>query len=92
MVYVIEAVLTGFVKIGHTLGTAEQRAADLQTGCPYLLRVIGTMWGGPDEEADLHRMFESQLARGEWFLMDDGMRACLVAMGMRGAIEGGDRG
>jgi hypothetical protein len=80
MVYFIEAGNTGLIKIGHTEGTVERRIAELQPGCPFALRVVGTMDGGRDTERDLHLMFEDRRARGEWFMADDNMRDVLARL------------
>jgi hypothetical protein len=70
VVYIIEAVGTGRVKIGHTMGgkpALMSRLAALQTGSPLRLVAIAVMAGGPVEEKRLHRRFRRLHERGEWF-------------------------
>lgn len=56
-----------FIKIGKSTGSAEDRIACLQTGCPLPITVLATVQGGRKLEAELHRRFASLRAHGEWF-------------------------
>lgn len=56
-----------FIKIGKATGSPDSRIAQLKTGCPFPIEVVGTMAGGFDEERALHRRFAAIRAHGEWF-------------------------
>lgn len=67
MVYFIEAVGAGLVKIGFTDGDPLDRLKQLQTGCPHMLRLRATVAGGLDTEKEYHTKFIHHRASGEWF-------------------------
>jgi hypothetical protein len=68
MIYFAEAIGVGNIKIGHTdKDDALERLAELQTGSPVPLRLLGTMPGDMLVEKDLHRRFASSRVHGEWF-------------------------
>ena len=75
MIYFIEANtgVTSYVKIGFSRSPL-QRLAELQTGCPILLRLMFTIFGDETTESNLHRRFSEYAVRGEWFLNDGGLR------------------
>lgn len=54
------------VKIGMA-DSVSARLAQLQTGSPWPLRLLGVVPGGAVEERDLHRRFAHLRLRGEWF-------------------------
>jgi len=64
-IYFIEAVGTGFVKIGR----GEDRLEYLQTGCPFLLRYLCRFKDISEKESELHKRFEKDHYRGEWFYL-----------------------
>lgn len=57
------------VKIGWTEGEAGKRLADLQTGCPSRLVLLGVVPGDLSDEKSLHVRFAALRVRedGEWF-------------------------
>jgi T5orf172 domain len=66
-VYFAQQMATGLVKIGYT-NNVRQRLCQLQDGGCGALTPLGTMPGGREEEAELHRRFTHLLRRGkEWF-------------------------
>lgn len=70
MVYIIaigEPYIT-HVKVGFTRGNPYARMRDLQTGCPYSMRMIGFMFGTVDRERELHDALSDERAQGEWFV------------------------
>ena len=70
MVYVVEAVGSNRIKIGHTESrNVKTRVSGLKTGCPFPLEVLATMPGGPSQEYQLHSQFSEYRAVGEWFLL-----------------------
>jgi len=67
MIYFIEAVGPGHIKIGFTDKPMAIRLALLQTGNSFPLRVLGTRPGPQWHERQLHRQFRASRIRGEWF-------------------------
>ncbi len=59
------------VKVGFTAGDPYKRMAALQTGCPYRLNIFGYVLGTRAMERELHCVFETARAEGEWFAMND---------------------
>lgn len=66
VVYVVEAVGLGMVKIGTTRDI-EERLSDLRYAAPTGLKLLMTMPGGLREERALHRRFAEHRSHGEWF-------------------------
>lgn len=66
-IYFVEMEGDGRIKIGFTAGQAERRVAQLQTGQPQKLRLIGTIPGDMEGERGLHQEFEYLRGNGEWF-------------------------
>lgn len=67
MIYFIQAGKNGPIKIGHTESDIASRMAQLQTGCPYELKLLWTIHGNQEKEAEIHSDFEEERIRGEWF-------------------------
>jgi hypothetical protein len=65
-VYVVEAGETGLFKIGYAKDI-QKRLADLQTGCPFKLKLFGTIPGGRDMERTMHILYKPYRTSGEWF-------------------------
>lgn len=57
---------TGFIKIGMA-ADPEERVINMQTSCPYPLRVLATMPGGMAAEREMHERFADACVGGEWF-------------------------
>jgi hypothetical protein len=58
------------IKIGWSWahpGARGGRLAQLQTGCPDELRLLGAILGAKSEERALHARFYEHRIRGEWF-------------------------
>ncbi len=66
-VYVIQCV-PGMVKIGRAHNIAE-RMRELQTGCPFELKLLAVLSTNPDDESSLHRRFARDRRHGEWFAL-----------------------
>ena len=67
--YIIQAHTTGAIKIGRSKHV-HKRLSQLQTGCPYRLRLIIHIPGQGDLEKGLHRRLSDHRIRrfkGEWF-------------------------
>lgn len=80
MIYFIEAVGSGAVKIGYTDAEPAERLRQLQTGCPLELRLLASSPGTENDEADLHQQFQHLRIRGEWFKIDDELRSVINVM------------
>ncbi len=78
VVYFVEAVGSGLVKIGFTTNLQE-RLRHMAIGNPTELRLLKTVGGGRREEAHLHRRFAIHRKGGEWFALDP-LRAHIEAL------------
>lgn len=56
----------GYIKIGFA-NNVSSRLKDLQTAARQELRLIATMHGNVSDEKSLHKRFEEDHVRGEWF-------------------------
>jgi hypothetical protein len=65
-VYFIEALTSGFVKIGYSQNPQE-RLKSLQNGVPFELVIIKTIKGTAEDEREIHRRFYKHRVRGEWY-------------------------
>lgn len=72
--YFIEALQTGFIKIGRSKDP-ERRLSQLSTGNPSELVILGKISGGLELEAELHKIFTHLRKRGEWFKVSDELRS-----------------
>lgn len=70
-VYFVEA--GPFVKIGYSRKSTK-RFTELQTSCPYEIKLLGFVRGSIGYERRLHRIFAKHHARGEWFHLSDDLR------------------
>ena len=68
------------VKIGFTRNNPEQRLRALQTGCPLDLVLVGSVIGCERMEAELHKVFGNDHARGEWFTLTRHVEANIEAI------------
>jgi hypothetical protein len=66
-VYFIQEGRGGPIKIGVTERCPLKRLADMQTGCPKELRLLGQTEGDRHKETELHHVFREHWIRGEWF-------------------------
>jgi len=68
--YIIQSRTTGSVKVGRS-DDPERRLLQLQTGCPYTLRIILTVDDGGHLERQIHDRMRNYRTRnthgGEWF-------------------------
>jgi hypothetical protein len=67
-IYFVELEGTNFIKIGYTeRPDAAGRIAQLQTGQPGKLRLLGQIPGEMINEYELHQIFAEYRGNGEWF-------------------------
>lgn len=59
------------VKIGFTAKDPIARMANLQTGCPFKMTMLGYVFGSTGYEQELHRVLEDDRCEGEWFVFSD---------------------
>lgn len=67
--YLIQMDRTGVIKIGRS-SNPEKRLKQLQTSCPYELRIILVLQGEGHRERDFHRRlrrYNTRRYQGEWF-------------------------
>lgn len=88
-VYVVR--LERWVKIGTSM-SLRGRLAELQNACPLPLRLIVAFPGSYGTERALHRRFQSQRTKGEWFEYRDEVRAWVEALLRIGTFEHVTRG
>lgn len=67
MVYFIQAVHGGPIKIGITAGDPVQRIREISRMSPYRLHALLTIPGDIRLEAELHKRFATLRQHGEWF-------------------------
>lgn len=69
------------VKIGYTSGDAKSRMSQLQTGnaCQLTLLAFNSDWDRA-EESELHQQFANHRQSGEWFAMNDELKATILAI------------
>lgn len=77
MIYFIQA--KQFVKIGYS-NDPENCLKDLQTANPVRLKLLATMPGSYQTEAELHKIFEKHRANLEWFRYDGHLKNCIRAI------------
>lgn len=88
-VYLIGMMGTKFIKIGYS-AQPNQRLKELQTACPFSLKLIGFCPGSKKHERGLHHQLRDYRRNGEWFEFDstEAMRmielACLGRTRIRG--------
>lgn len=77
-VYFIYAEAADAVKIGFTGVSVETRMAAIQMHCPVKLTIIGKISGAKHLEDLLHRKFDRHRLHGEWFRLDDEIKAFIA--------------
>ena len=91
IVYFVEQIGLGHVKIGTSTREVAKRIAGLQTSVP--LRVLGTIPGDARLERILHDRWQHLHIRGEWFFLTAELRAFIDAvLTTPHAVIGGDNG
>lgn len=70
------------VKIGFTRSNPYARLADLQTGCPFPMRMLGFILGCMAQERELHDVLRDYRVQGEWFSFGE-----YVERTVRGLLE-----
>jgi hypothetical protein len=70
-IYLLWAERTPFFKVGITRQTVGKRASNIQTDCPFPLRVIGYFPGCRADEKALHEQLASYRTHGEWFALPE---------------------
>lgn len=68
VVYFVQA--GPFIKIGFTSRDIEYRIAQMRTGCPFPIQVLGAIDGDQRTERALHARFAAHRHHGEWFRCD----------------------
>lgn len=68
------------VKIGYAKNDVDERIRQLQTGCPFHLKVYVVMEGTIKHEQDLHKILSTHRRSGEWFSHAGHLRTILKAL------------
>lgn len=87
-IYFVEAIGTGYVKIGFTRGIASRRVRELQTASPHELKLLAWMEEFEARESTIHSRFHHLRHRGEWFRLDEALRLFIAEV----AAHAPDRG
>jgi len=66
-IYFIQCGTNGPIKIGYTNKDVKERVAQLQTACPYELKLLWVTDGDQETEQDIHESLKHEHIRGEWF-------------------------
>lgn len=81
MIYFIACREAGLVKIGYTTGDAAYRLTQLQYASPFELEIMGVASGERAEELRLHKLFQADRFRKEWFKISDQILAYVEEIG-----------
>lgn len=65
-IYFIEAIGLDLIKIGYAVDPVKRFKAML-TVSPSPLSLLGSIWGGPKREAEIHAALDAHRMHGEWF-------------------------
>ena len=87
-IYFVEAVGTGYVKIGFTRQMASRRVRELQTASPHELRLLAWMEEFEGREATIHARFHHLRYRGEWFRLDEALRLFVAEVAAHAPARG----
>lgn len=74
MVYLIVDETNTYCKIGNA-NNVQKRLSQLQTGCPFRLRVESFCDGGARLEREMHRDLQEFRLSGEWFKYSDSIKS-----------------
>jgi len=71
-VYLLWPLGSSFCKIGFTkYQTADKRALQVQTACPFPIGIVAEMQGSVSDEKVLHAQLQNWRASGEWFSLPE---------------------
>ncbi|WP_443192884.1 GIY-YIG nuclease family protein [Methylobacterium sp. NMS14P] len=70
-VYLLWAEGTDRFKVGYTGGSVDARASQLETGCPYPIRILGERHWNSAGERRLHRLLDAYRVHREWFALPE---------------------
>jgi hypothetical protein len=79
MIYLLRATTSDSIeecpyKTGYTSRWVRKRMAELQTGCPHALELVGCIPGNKNQERAIHRQFincKTQFGGKEWYHYND---------------------
>ncbi|MBB6424968.1 GIY-YIG nuclease family protein [Sphingopyxis sp. JAI128] len=60
-----------YLKIGFSKYDPRKRLKNLQTGCPFPIKMLGFVFGRMAQEAELHDVLSEYRVQGEWFDYSD---------------------
>lgn len=85
-VYFIEAVGSGMVKIGFTHGMVSRRVRQMQTSNHCALEILAEFEGFDGEERSVHARFNHLRGLGEWFRLDEALKAFIDSVKATGLM------
>jgi len=71
---------SGPINIGYTQEDPEIRLSLLEKASPEKLKLLGSIEGTPEKEAQLHNFFQSYRLNGEWFNPDSKFLYCILTL------------
>jgi hypothetical protein len=77
LIYIVEAIGTGLMKIGRTNGL-DRRIQAMQTDCPVEIKIL--FQTKEMSEKDIHRLFANFHSHKEWFRINDESRGMIDAL------------
>jgi hypothetical protein len=77
-IYFIQAPINDFIKIGYSARHPDGRVAEMQTGCPVILKPLGFLRGSIADERALHARFADSREHGEWFRASEDLMAFIA--------------
>lgn len=80
MIYFLQA--GPYVKIGFTNGI-RTRLNDLQVGCPYRQKLLGTLDGDERLELKIHDLADNHHYRAEWFHLRGDLKRWLAGAAIK---------
>lgn len=60
-----------YIKIGFSKYDPNKRLKNLQTGCPFPIKLLGFVIGRMSQEEELHSVLKDYRIQGEWFDYSD---------------------
>lgn len=68
-----------FCKIGFS-EKPNSRLSEIQTGCPYRLKIHHSLTGTQADEYNLHKRYSHLNSQGEWFRIEDDLKEYLLSI------------
>lgn len=80
MICFIQQGHSGPINIGYTQEDPKVRLLSLEKASPQKLRLLGSIEGTPEKEAQLHNFFQTYRLNGEWFSPEPKFLYCVLTL------------